>query len=337
MRTEQDFPVTFGHQAASGVLNRLRCYAGQGRTAARIGAKVALKALRPVISHIQRKRPFITAELYDYPLVMRGDHRLPEILAFCPTFNAPLKFLAETLTEDGRTLSVIDVGANIGDTVALIEQSCPGQVHYLCIEPDPEFSQLCAYNLRNIPGVQLISELIGDLEGAEVTLVEHLPGTAATRMGVPGWATGAPARRVARLDRVAAEFVSAHGLGLLKCDTDGFDFSVLRSAQSLLETRRPALLFEWHPDLWIKANEDPLAVFPFLRHNGYSDLAFFTNQGQFFCTTQPGERRLFEGLRDLCLARCPLDDFHFDVLAADERLCNRVVGKSLCSLKTAKH
>ena len=333
MKKDEQFPVAPGHQAAFGVLNLLRSKAGQGRLLQRILAKGVLRVLSPVTSRILQNRSFVTARLYGYPLTMRMDHRLPEILAYVPTFNEPLGLLAETLAGNGRRISVIDVGANIGDTVALIERSCPRQAQYLCIEPDEEFSRLCTFNLRTIPRVLVVSEIIGDRADAEVTLVEHRPGTAATRIMARGVQPNENTRGVARLDSVAWSFAAEFGLDLIKCDTDGFDFPVLRSAEALLDTYHPAILFEWHPDLWIKAGEDPAAIFDYLFGRGYKNLVFFTNEGRFFCTTGLRDVRLLEGLRDLCLARHGIDDLHFDVLAADESVCRTVVERSLSSYR----
>jgi FkbM family methyltransferase len=268
----------------------------------------------------------VTADIYGFPLRMRIDHRLPEILAYVPAFNQPLGILAETLTGQGRQISVIDVGANIGDTVALIEQWSRSQADYLCVEPDQEFFELCTRNLRSFPRARVVREFIGDLENAGATLVEHLPGTAATRIVSSG------GERMVPLDSLARSFVARHGLDLIKVDTDGFDFAVLRSAAGLLDRYHPAVYFEWFPDLWLKAGEDPAAVFGFLASHGYQNLAFFTNQGQFFCASGLLDWHLLEGLRDLSLARTTSDGFHFDVLAAEEAICRSVVRKSLCLL-----
>jgi len=256
------------------------------------------------------------------------DHRLPQILAYAPRFNEPLSLVANSLTCQGRDISVIDVGANIGDTVALIEKSSQGHAQYLCIEPNQEFFRLCVHNLRAIPKVQVLSAVIGDRTDADVKLVEHRPGTASARVPTRDDQPVENVFKVVRLDSVAMHWVSKRGLDLIKCDTDGFDFPVLRSAAALLDLYHPSILFEWHPDLWISAGEDPTGIFEYLFQHGYRNLVFFTNQGQFFCATSLNDETLFNGLKDLCLARNRIDDMHFDVLAADEKICKIVVEKS---------
>src|SRR5262249_48765977 len=160
----------------------------------------------------------------------------PAILADCPRFGEPLALLVRAVARN--PVRLIDVGANVGDTVALVEAAAPGRCAFLCIEPHPAFAALCRANTASHPRVRGEECFVGDGEGAPVGLHAHEPGKAASRLLAEADAgpteAGGPAR-IRSLDAVAREFVDTWGgVDVLKIDTDGFDFKVLRSATGLL-------------------------------------------------------------------------------------------------------
>jgi FkbM family methyltransferase len=300
-------------------------------------AGLGLRGLAPAGRRLRARRALVRAVLWGRPLLLTADHRLPQIVASCPTFGEPLALLVQTLDHD--PVRLIDVGANIGDTVALLEAAAPGRCRILCIEPDPEFAELCRANTEAMPGIELIRSFVSDVEGAVATTRHHRPGTAMTR--IEGWAGADPSdpgahERTRRLDRLAAGFVEAHGgVDVLKIDTDGFDAKVLRSARTLLGAHHPCLFFELHPGLWDEAGEDPRAAFAFLAELGYSHFVFFTNRGMLHLQCHDPAPLLLDSLVALGRARRTLDDFHFDVLTGDPVVCQAVAAASLARVAAA--
>src|SRR3569833_1323778 len=83
----------------------------------------------------------VRARLYGHDLLMPIEHPLGPIQELFPNYNRPLALAARALFERNRSnphLVAVDVGANIGETVALIEEACAGVGHYLCIVADRE-------------------------------------------------------------------------------------------------------------------------------------------------------------------------------------------------------
>ena len=64
-----------------------------------------------------------------------------------------------------------------------------------------------------------------------------------------------------RLDSLAASFVKENGLDLLKVDTEGYDFSALRSASTLLLQYKPTVYFGWFPATLKNLGEDVFSAF----------------------------------------------------------------------------
>ena len=90
-----------------------------------------------------------------------------------PQYNRPLGLAVEAIALAGPSasaLAVIDVGANVGETIAIIEDRFPGLSSYLCVEADPDIARLCALNHRGNDRVQVEQCYIGEDEGAVVQL-----------------------------------------------------------------------------------------------------------------------------------------------------------------------
>lgn len=272
-------------------------------------------------------RKLVTAHVYGHDLLMPIEHSIGPIMELFPNFNRPLALTAQAIAERNGSnprLVVVDVGANIGDSVALIEEKCSGIGQFLCIEPDPELAELCKINFPS-DRVRVERCLIGENEGMSAWLNDD-EGRAnpSTRLIKPT-GTESSGNRLVRLDTVAAKFAQAHGaLDLIKVDTEGYDFSVLRSASRMLEEYRPALYFEWYPKLLREFDEQPSAGFVQFKKLGYSYYAFFTNQGHFYCSSDEPDPTFLGDLETVTLRGGPIT--YFDVFAStDKRARDRIV------------
>jgi hypothetical protein len=88
-------------------------------------------------------------------------------------FIRPLGLAIKALSRSSAhkaAITVIDVGANIGETVAVIEQLNPGICSYLCIEADQDIAEICRFNHRGDSRVQTEQRFIGENEGSLVRL-----------------------------------------------------------------------------------------------------------------------------------------------------------------------
>lgn len=72
----------------------------------------------------------------------------------------------------------------------------------------------------------------------------------------------------------------------IKIDTDGFDFRVLRSAESTLISYKPTLYFEWDKIHLQTQGENPLSIFDYLHRLGYEKCIIYDNFGNMFCIVE---------------------------------------------------
>ena len=303
------------------------------RFAYRAFARVAQRIAKPIAKKLGANH-LVVATVYRRDMMMPAEHHLPVILATNPQFNQPIMLVMETIavtaSSGGPELTLIDVGANVGETIAIVEQGMPGRCSYLCIEPDPELSTLCRLNHSNNRRVQVEQAFIGEDEGASVWLEDDGRSNPSTKVlsdvtGDKGNAAG----RLKRLDTVALPFAELHGgISLIKVDTEGYDFSVLRSGPELLARYNPAIYLEWFPDLLRGLHEQVWEGFDYLAARGYHYLVFFTNRGDFYCSAFRPDRIFFQSLAGITGSNKPIP--YFDVfLSTSESLWSGLIERSV--------
>lgn len=297
------------------------------RTTGRILRRILLRPLQAAL----RDNPLVRGRVWGASLYMPADHPLAETVSANPFWSHPIIDAVRAL--ELSHFQVVDVGANIGDTVALLESSFPGMGKYLCIEPDDSFHLCCHLNTKANDRVTLVKGFAGDTGPSRVVISHDRPGTATTRV-VPDAVPVANAERPLALDELCA---SLSRLDLLKIDTDGFEFGVLRSAVRTLRKHRPLILFEWAPPLWEAQREDSLGVFDFLGENGYAFFAFFADSGLFYASTLGVDNGVLESLRLAVSARSLIDNLYFDVLTGPVELCKRAIHLNVEATRTLCH
>ena len=153
----------------------------------------------------------------------------PYAIRLHPNYNAPqVELVAASATALGRPVTVVDVGAAIGDTALLLLQRCSSMIKALeCIEGDPAFAELLRKNLRD-PRIQIHEVVLSDRPGPVPSLIrsQH-QGTAS--------AHGDEVVSASTLD----EQLAAISPDVIKVDTDGYDGAILGGADDLLKRARP--------------------------------------------------------------------------------------------------
>jgi FkbM family methyltransferase len=312
-------------QGAFSATNRLQKLASHASFPLRQFAQAANKLVIPISRRLGSGH-YVSAHLYGHELLMPAEHPLAATLAVFPQYNRPLGLAAQAIVEcrkdqDDPPLVVVDVGANIGETVAIIEHRCPGVGRYLCIEADQEIAELCTLNHKANDRVQVKQCFIGENEGAAVWLQDDGRANPSTKLADAVGTHGSG--RLVRLDNAAKPFGEQYGtIDLLKIDTEGYDFSVLRSAASILNNFRPAVYFEWFPALLSELGEQIWDGFEYLETIGYQSFVFFTSRGDYYCTVDRPDRRL---IQDMAMITAPNSIAYFDIFSCTDRaICNRL-------------
>ncbi len=251
--------------------------------------------------------------LHGFPAVINAGNPYPFLVERFPLFNRALVDLVRAVSvARKRPLTLVDVGAAIGDTVLLVQSQAPralGEIH--CIEPAARFIKILRANTARFAGVHLHEQLV-TRDGRPIRALVHNHAGTATATG-EAWVPSTT------LDQLLLP--SAKAVDVLKIDIDGSDGEALAGAAGILRRDQPGVIFEWHPILARQAGNDPFAAFATLREAGYERLLWFRNDGPFshFSTPDDPEIRRWE---KYLVRMQPFGDPHFDIVALPPSLAH---------------
>jgi len=202
-------------------------------------------------------------------------HLLPTYQDAHPKYDRFLPLLAEYILE---MEVVVDVGANVGDTLAGMAEK-NSKAKYICIEPDNHFFYCLERNVEIIRAslkhlnVRLVKELIG----------KNISGVTLCGDGGTKYAVIENNGRIksVQLDEILSDEIDVR---LIKSDVDGFDYDVLDSSTATIEKHKPMLFFECQCDFdYQKASY--AKTLEGLQLSGYRDWVVFDNYGEMILRT----------------------------------------------------
>ncbi len=211
-----------------------------------------------------------------YELILPADHLLDQYQSQFRLYDRVLGDIAQIVWQKYPGATSIDIGANIGDSAALIcrEQDFP----VLCIEGSPRYVEILRRNLARLPPV---IEVAPYLVGATAALVpagslKEDKGTASLNAAA-GAAGGFIAVRP--LADILSDYPRFAAPRLIKSDTDGADFETLASSCGILQQHRPVLFFEYDPTFRRDGFEAGLQAIALLEQAGYRYFLVYDNYG----------------------------------------------------------
>jgi FkbM family methyltransferase len=256
-----------------------------------------------------RKRSYTIGTLQ---ISIPPQHNLPDIKSKCKLYDCFLPVLVKNIPQDGL---IVDVGANIGDTVAAIAQNCRNQIY--CIEPSNIFYKYLTGNVASFPEeiksrIHTAQELIGtgELSGSLV----HKPGGTA---GLNPEDYSGSCKSIG-LDGILQ--IEKQKIMLIKSDTDGFDFDVLRSAEKIISRDEPMLFWENEISEDFQIGEFN-NLYTFLEKRGYSFIYLFDNYGNLVIEGQNFDtlRHINTYLLSMRKYSCTRTFYYVDVLAVTKK------------------
>ena len=207
-------------------------------------------------------------------------HRLPDHQKSHRFYDRFLPHFVQYLPS-GST--VVDVGANVGDTlVGMVGKKT--DLEYVCIEAAPEFYNDLIDTLSNLKvqipklKVHTINKFVGkEIDNIKLEVSE---GSEGSMHATPGGNI-----RSQTLTSILSDIgIDSNNLSLIKTDVDGYDYDIINSAYDVI-SKNPPLFFECFYD-----NEEQLNgyknLFPDLKSRGYEKFSFFDNFGQYICTVE---------------------------------------------------
>jgi len=242
-------------------------------------------------------------------------------------WNNPLVELAYLCFKtDNTPITVIDVGASIGDTVRLLESNCPDMIeNFICIEGDPDFFSFLKQNLADPYKYILFNNMLSDEIEEIPDLVRLHPGTAS--------AQGSTKTHAVTLDSLIIQH-NISKVDLIKIDVDGYDGRVIKGSEEILKKFHPAVIFEWDPFLCKNTNNNWRDHFSILNKLGYNQYFWFSKYGDFSHFMTVIDEKAINQMAEVCLSDEHDWNWHYDIIALHDM--STINTKELATMKYAK-
>lgn len=221
-----------------------------------------------------------TVKVGNYQVLMPGNNPLLHTYTIYPDFNSNLGRLAAAIAKKYPGMTVLDIGANVGDTISIIKSVI--DIPVIGIEGDPVTFQYLEKNARQFNKVSIVNTFLGEKkQDVKVDLDKSGWNTTV----IPA-ATGGKTISLTTVDEVLNEerFTNST-IKLLKTDIEGFDTIVLRGAYDTVKKYQPALFFEYNRENMQAINEEGLSTILSFARYGYEKIAFFDHKGRLLLAT----------------------------------------------------
>jgi FkbM family methyltransferase len=281
------------------------------------GFSLLVRTIKTIL-HINTEYKYTT-----FSIILPAYHLLPTYQKYSNLYDKFLPHLAKYLEPHS---TVIDVGANCGDTLAAMYDA-NNRLTYICVEADEEFFDFLQTNVSRIKAIDANASIatIKALAGRNVTDVS-LEGSGGTKKAIIGGS------KTSILPQSLDDIVpvsEASTISLLKTDVEGFDYDVIESAGSIIARAKPLIFIECVFDHAFQKTGYERTIAN-LRAKGYGTWVLFDNFGAVVLRTNDMHQvvQLFDYVWRQNSKHSARTIYYFDVLTfmdKDDQLMDRVI------------
>ena len=228
----------------------------------------ALGNLRYLMIHLGD--PLVYYDQYKTRLWLPLSHDLPLIQKIHPVYSTNVGRIANQVIRKYPSLKFVDIGANIGDTVAILR--CYSDFPILCIEGSQEYFRILEKNTAQLKDIYRNNSFVGNIN-------DSIDAVFIANQGTARLTTGKNKIVVRKLGNILEDFPGFENSKMIKVDTDGMDAMILSGAMDVIDQAHPVLFFEYYPYLFEKHGDDGLSLFIDLKKTGYKTIIVYDNYG----------------------------------------------------------
>jgi FkbM family methyltransferase len=233
----------------------------------------------------------VKVKVGNYIIDMPGNNVQISTYKYRPDANKLLGTLSACVAAKYPDATVIDVGANVGDTIAVIKTAV--DIPVIGIEGDAVSYSFLERNMKQFNNVTILRQFLGE-EKKTVKIAFEKSGWNTTL--IPTESDGENIS-LKTLDEVLEENrLSEKNNKVFKVDCEGFDTIIIRGAGSLLEKKKPVIFFEYNKTNMNAIGEDGLSTLFALEKFGYSNAIFFDNYGRYMLNIPLNQRAVVQQL-----------------------------------------
>jgi len=210
-------------------------------------------------------------------LLLPADHALDRYQAKWKRYDRALGEIARLVSRKYPNSAAIDIGANVGDSAALINTY--QDVPTLCIEGGETFLPFLQENARRIgPHIAIEAAFVGDSGSANLYALKS------TELGTAKLVADPDHKADIQVKRLDALLSGAPGFSqprLIKIDTDGFDFQIIMTSVALFSELKSVVYYEYAPFEQPNGIADGIGSFQALLQAGYRHFMVYDNFGNY--------------------------------------------------------
>lgn len=243
----------------------------------------------------QQKRKKI--QVGNFELMANEAHTIDRHLKRHVEYSRNLPRIARFLSEKWTNFGIIDIGANIGDTVALLRSEGVDNTIY-CVEPVSGYFDLLMHNAQQFSNLKLFNFWLNEFSNKAVDDSKNRPLSIEIKNGTARQITNGKTTQLETmtLDELIDNQLIAN-IKLLKIDTDGYDFKIIRGGMNFIKQQKPVLFFEYDAVYLADNKEDGWATLALLRDVAhYEQALYYDNFGRFLCSFSLKNERLAKQL-----------------------------------------
>jgi len=270
----------------------------------------------------------ITIQIGDFNLKVNSKNILSYWYRKYPKYNSELVRAAEIVQKKYPQSGIIDIGANVGDTLCLIKSKV--NVNFICIEGDSFLFELLTDNLKQFNDIIAFNYFLGEKPGC-VPVITEKDGWNTTL--IPSNDVNSKEIEINTLDRVLKGVKDAECYKFLKIDTEGFDMKIIRGGLEFIKKSMPVIFLEYNRTNMDIIKENGIETLFILQEIGYNKLLVYENMGRFILSTTLDNHKLINQLHeyidgknstipyfDFCLFHSNDEDIANEFIEREERL-----------------
>lgn len=255
--------------------------------------RLGYNIIKTGIPYVPKTNKPVIINIGKYRIEMPGNNVQRSNYIIFPDLNALLGRLASAIYFKYSGMAAIDIGANVGDTIAVIKSVV--NIPVVGIEGDDISFDYLTKNIQQFSNVSIIKAFLGEK-----------PETITANFSSVGWNTtispsekGTDQVSIRTLnDVISNEIRKDLNYKLLKSDVEGFDTIVLRGAAQIIKRYKPVLFFEYNRTIMKRNGEEGLSTIFSFRDFGYDKIVFFDHMGTLLLFTSLANKEVITHLHE---------------------------------------